>query len=187
MFYELAIRHAVNKPVILIATEGTIIPFDVRNERVVFYSLDPDDLISAKGKLIELIKTVDSPDYENESPLKSKINIESTKTVGEKELLLKIYNKILEIGTTPVNVPLEIEPSVKVRLPRLSMLTKRILNIIDDSGPISNQELITFFPDSKQATILDTLTRLQSVNFVAYTSKGFVITNLGRNSLVHYQ
>lgn len=38
VFYELAIRHAYNKPVILIIREGENIPFDVALSRVIHYS-----------------------------------------------------------------------------------------------------------------------------------------------------
>ena len=39
VFYELAIRHAVDKPVILLAKKGTRIPFDLSSQRVIFYTL----------------------------------------------------------------------------------------------------------------------------------------------------
>lgn len=90
VFYELAIRHAVNKPVILIATQGTQIPFDIKLERVVFYTLDPDDLIEAQTTLTKFVKAVESDDFDVESPLKSKISIDRTSKVSDTELLEKM-------------------------------------------------------------------------------------------------
>jgi hypothetical protein len=97
VFYELAIRHAVNKHVILLAKNGTRIPFDIRQDRVIFYSLDPDDLENAKNKLKRFVEAVESKTFKVESPLTSKINIITETTVSETEFMKEIYSILQDI------------------------------------------------------------------------------------------
>lgn len=123
VFYELAIRHATNLPVLLLAHKDTKIPFDVRQERAVFYSLDLDDLEQSKKQLDLLIKTVDSPDYENESPLKAKIQIESTKSVSSQEFMEKTYEIIEEVRNSirHPNTGTNIRRYVRTKLPAITV------------------------------------------------------------------
>ena len=52
VMYELAVRHAVGKPVISLAEEGTKIPFDITTDRVIFY----ENSISGVGNLKEILR-----------------------------------------------------------------------------------------------------------------------------------
>lgn len=40
VMYELGVRHVVNKPTIVMASEGQNIPFDIASYRTIFYKLD---------------------------------------------------------------------------------------------------------------------------------------------------
>jgi len=72
VFYELGIRHALNKHVtILIRQSGTRSPFNIQGFQMIEYNMDdPDSLASGKKKIGEFIKNglasqkVDSPVYE---------------------------------------------------------------------------------------------------------------------------
>ena len=61
VFYELAIRHAIRKPIIQIISKGESIPFDVAGTRTIFVDHhDLDNVAAAKSSIIEQIKALES-------------------------------------------------------------------------------------------------------------------------------
>lgn len=65
VFYEMAVRHAVRKPIIHLITKGISIPFDVANMRAVQYVLtDPDQLEAAQAELEEKVKSIEDSGFE---------------------------------------------------------------------------------------------------------------------------
>jgi hypothetical protein len=77
VYYELAIRHVVQKPVILMIEKGGVIPFDIYTQRVLFYDLsDLETVEKCKNELKNQISMVESNDYFIDSPIRNKISIE---------------------------------------------------------------------------------------------------------------
>lgn len=69
VFYELAVRHAANRPVVHMIASDQRIPFDVAPERAIFYSLDLNGADQAKNRLERFVGAIASGEIESESPL----------------------------------------------------------------------------------------------------------------------
>lgn len=79
VFYELAVRHAIGKPVILMGLKEQKIPFDVSAQRVIFYDhTNLDDVDEAIKELEKQILAVESKAFIVDSPIKTHIPIEMT-------------------------------------------------------------------------------------------------------------
>ncbi|GAB6163490.1 hypothetical protein JCM12298_26500 [Desulfothermus naphthae] len=77
VFYELAIRHAIKKPLVQIIKKGERIPFDVAGLRtVIFDHRDLDSVESAKNEIIEQIKSLEKNDEEIETPISISLDLQ---------------------------------------------------------------------------------------------------------------
>ena len=67
VFYELAIRHAFQKPVVLLIQEGQHIPFDIKDMNVIHYGLSMDAGEKARNQLKQHIEAASKEGYRPES------------------------------------------------------------------------------------------------------------------------
>lgn len=127
VMYELAVRHAIRKPVICIIENGTQLPFDLVSDRAIFYN---DNMLSvnytqdALAKAINELKDSEKPDNPIYRAIKNESIIEKAQGIEgqEGDVLQIILDKLSLIDSNKQNainvknrirqeyeVPIEIE------------------------------------------------------------------------------
>jgi hypothetical protein len=77
VFYELAIRHALRKPLVQIIRSGDVIPFDVAPMRTVQVDIhDLDSVESAKNEIINQIKAVENDPTSVDTPISVSLDLQ---------------------------------------------------------------------------------------------------------------
>ncbi|MEH7287399.1 hypothetical protein [Priestia megaterium] len=97
VMYELAVRHAIRKPLVQICEKGTALPFDINEQRTIFYTNDMKGAIELKtafeGMVNEALKD-EKPDNPIYRAIESEIIIKSTE-VGDTDKYL--LNRMQEL------------------------------------------------------------------------------------------
>lgn len=77
VFYELAIRHAIKKPVIQLINKGDRIPFDVAGSRTIYIDLhDLDSVETAKQEIITQVKALEADTTAIETPISVSLDLQ---------------------------------------------------------------------------------------------------------------
>ncbi|WP_092332553.1 hypothetical protein [Desulfosporosinus hippei] len=122
VMYELAVRHATGLPVVSIAVNGTILPFDITDDRVIFFQNDIAGAHELRDKLKKVVyEAIDNyvPDNPIYRVVQSSIVQKNTKNKTEDFLLERLnsienlLNSILT-GSTYLNKSLNTEEILEV-------------------------------------------------------------------------
>lgn len=69
VMYELAIRHCIGLPLVVIARDGTSLPFDVVQERTIFYHNDMHGVVDLKDRLDTAVRNVNENGGQTDNPV----------------------------------------------------------------------------------------------------------------------
>ena len=70
VFYELAFRHAIRKPLVQLIKKGELIPFDVAATRVIKFDLqNPDSIEAAKLGIVAQVKSFEGGKKDTDNPI----------------------------------------------------------------------------------------------------------------------
>lgn len=97
VMYELAIRHAARLPVVSVAEEGTNLPFDISDQRTLFYFDDmagAQYLVTALRKMAELALADSAPDNPIYQAVESRVMKEADTEGGINAYLIERLDRL---------------------------------------------------------------------------------------------
>jgi hypothetical protein len=122
VYYELAIAHAAARPLIILceASHGNL-PFDVKDQRVIFYDLRPRSLFEGtyKKELEKAILHLESPGVEHQVPFRP--NLTPLGGLGESFRIFERFTDTVSAGSLPLKLIRETERAL--RLSGISLLS----------------------------------------------------------------
>lgn len=97
VFYELAIAQCAARPVIILVEKGHLIPFDLKDLRVVEYDLRPRPLRDGtySRQIVDIVRNLEATDWAVEVPFGRGLS-----PLGGRGRELKFYDKLESFGTS---------------------------------------------------------------------------------------
>lgn len=100
VMYELCLRHVVAKPIIHICQNGTTLPFDIKDNRTIFYKNDMLGVQELKSQIEDFLKEIDYSKEYKDNPVynaKRMNNLLKDVPVGsDKQVEIEILQNILD-------------------------------------------------------------------------------------------
>jgi hypothetical protein len=100
VFYELAIRHAIKKPLVQLISVRDTIPFDVAGMRTIKVNInDLDTVEEAKAELKSQVRSIEAGTLEPESPITVALNLQALEGSDnpQADALVSIQQAIAEL------------------------------------------------------------------------------------------
>jgi hypothetical protein len=132
VFYELAIRHAIRKPLVQIIEKGQRIPFDVAGTRTVHVDhKDLDSVSSAKEEIVRQIKQLEADPTDLETPISISRDLQILKQSDNPKdrSIADLLSVISEMRAEQSKL---LESMDKGSSEKFAVVTKRLENLLDD-------------------------------------------------------
>ncbi|HUM52140.1 MAG TPA: hypothetical protein PK431_10005 [Chitinophagales bacterium] len=86
VFYELAVRHAIRKPLVQLIKKGELIPFDVAATRIIQFDLhNLDSVEAAKLEIVAQVKSLEAGKNDTDNPISVSLDLKMLKESGNPE------------------------------------------------------------------------------------------------------
>jgi hypothetical protein len=100
VYYELAFRHTIKKPVILMHKKNDKLPFDIKDNRTIFFDLhDLDNVELVKEQLSKEVKAIEANQGEFFNPISISFDIEKLRTsknpIGH--TIAELFNEVRDL------------------------------------------------------------------------------------------
>lgn len=112
VFYELAIRHAIRKPLVQLIKKGEQIPFDIAGTRTIHVDIhDLDSVEEAKAEIISQIRALEKDSSRLETPISVSLDLQMLRQSGnpEQRSLADLLTVITELRSSVVGIEKRLE------------------------------------------------------------------------------
>ncbi len=107
VFYELAIRHAIRKPLVQLIKKGEQIPFDVAGTRTIYVDHhDLDSVEDAKKEIISQVRALESDSSNLDTPISVSLDLQLLRQSEnpEQRSLADLLSVISELRTSVISI-----------------------------------------------------------------------------------
>lgn len=114
VFYELAIRHVIRKPLVQLIKKGEQIPFDVAGTRTIHIDHhDLDSVEKAKKEIIEQIKSLEADSSTQETPISVSLDLQLLRQSDnpEQRSLADVLSVITELRSSVLGIEKKLDSS----------------------------------------------------------------------------
>jgi hypothetical protein len=205
VMYELSFRHSCGKPTIHICENGTKLPFDLKDQRTIFYENDMAGAFQLKSDFCAMVKGIYSLTEDMDNPIYNGLEkrqitkiISEQKTESSETVILKMLSAIMnEIERKPYrgdinnifsNINKTYSPNKKIDITCSSI----VVTFSKGSSPFSisniSYEISSRFLDNTQWVIGDQKEETEKVAFIKFLIGEISIDSLNelRNDIYKY-
>lgn len=166
VMYELAVRHAKRLPIVTIAEHGTELPFDIADQRTIFFTNDMAGVTELRPTLVSVIRAA-LADPSPDNPIYRAAQSAVMREVAQQDEQSYILDRLASIEAT-VNRLLAHSPARAVLAPDV-----KPYDVVELTGSVYENATVTLKTSEQKAReYVDTLSGLASISSFSITANG---------------